>query len=162
MPTLPRVQLFVASSAFEHQQRIPRRFTCDGEDVSPQLSWHGVPDDAQALALVMEDPDAPRGTFTHWVYYNLAGTLRELPEGVEKTERPTTGGEQGVNDFGNIGYNGPCPPPGPAHHYHLILYALDRPVDLPPGASKPDLDEAMRDHIIGLGELIGLYGRGSR
>jgi Raf kinase inhibitor-like YbhB/YbcL family protein len=162
MRTLPRVQLFVTSAAFDHLQRIPRRFTCDGEDLSPPLTWHGVPDDSQTLALVMEDPDAPRGLFTHWVYYNLAGTLRELPEGVDKTERPSTGGQQGLNDFGNVGYNGPCPPPGPLHHYHLILYALDREVQLPPRPVAQDVRAVMDGHIVGQGELIGTYGRSSR
>jgi Raf kinase inhibitor-like YbhB/YbcL family protein len=156
-----RVQLFLTSTAFEHLQRIPRRFTCDGEDVSPAVTWHGVPDEAASLALVMEDPDATRGVFTHWVYFNLATSLRELPEGVEKTDRPSSGGEQGLNDFGNVGYNGPCPPAGPAHHYHFTLYALDRALDLPAPCSRQALRKAMQGHVLGEGELIGMYGRGS-
>ncbi len=160
MQTVGRVQVFLTSTAFDHQQRIPRRFTCDGEDLSPPLVWHGVPDEARRLALVMEDPDAPRGTFTHWVYYNLAATLRELPEGVDKTPHPASGGEQGLNDFGNVGYNGPCPPPGPAHHYHLTLYALDEQLELPQSCSAQALRHAMHAHILGEGELIGTYARG--
>ena len=160
MQTVGRAQVFLTSTAFDHQQRIPRRFTCDGEDLSPPLVWHGVPDEARTLALIMEDPDAPRGTFTHWVYYNLAATLRELPEGVDKTLHPASGGEQGLNDFGNVGYNGPCPPPGPAHHYHLTLYALDEQLDLPRSCSAQALRHAMHAHILGEGELIGTYARG--
>jgi Raf kinase inhibitor-like YbhB/YbcL family protein len=160
MTLINPVQIFLTSAAFEHQQRIPRRHTCDGEDVSPELSWHGAPDDTRTFALVMEDPDAPRGVFTHWIYYNLPATIQSLPEDVEKTVRPPTGGEQSLNDFGNIGYNGPCPPPGPAHHYHLILWAVDRSLDLPPRCSRQTLRDAMRGHILALGELIGIYGRG--
>jgi Raf kinase inhibitor-like YbhB/YbcL family protein len=160
LQTAGRTQLFLTSTAFDHQQRIPRRFTCDGEDLSPPLVWHGVPVEAHALALIMEDPDAPRGTFTHWVYYNLPATLRELPEGVDNTPRPGPGGEQGLNDFGNIGYNGPCPPPGPAHHYHLTLYALDKQLELPQNCSAQALRRAMQARILGQGELIGTYARG--
>ena len=112
------------------------------------------------LALIMEDPDAPRGTFTHWVYYNLPGLLRALPEGVEKLEQPEAGGTQGVNDFGNVGYNGPCPPPGPAHHYHLIVYALDRLLKPPPRPTKRELRAAMHGHVLAQGELMGVYQRG--
>jgi Raf kinase inhibitor-like YbhB/YbcL family protein len=108
----------------------------------------------------MDDPDAPRGIFTHWIYYNLPAALRELAEDVEKTLRPSSGGEQSVNDFGNVGYNGPCPPPGPAHHYHLTMYALDGPLDVPPRCSRQGLIHAMRGHILAQGELVGVYGRG--
>jgi Raf kinase inhibitor-like YbhB/YbcL family protein len=152
-------QLVVVSAAFLPQQPIPRRFTCDGEDISPELSWFGVPDHAEAFALVMEDPDAPLGVFTHWVYSDLPGTLREHPEDVDKVGRPRLGGVQGVNDFGNMGFNGPCPPPGPAGHYHLVLFALDRPLALPPRHSKHELRQAMRGRVLAQGELVGIYRR---
>jgi Raf kinase inhibitor-like YbhB/YbcL family protein len=107
----------------------------------------------------MDDPDAPKGVFTHWVYYNIPGLLRALPEDVEKVERPSTGGTQGVNDFGNVGYNGPCPPPGPAHHYHLIIYALDEQLKPPRATTKRQLRAAMQGHVLGQGELVGVYQR---
>jgi Raf kinase inhibitor-like YbhB/YbcL family protein len=151
--------LMLTSPAFGHQQPIPRRYTCDGEDVSPPLSWTGVPQVAESLALRMDDPDAPGGVFTHWVYYNLPATLRDLPEDVDKTERPRAGGIQGLNDFGHIGYNGPCPPPGPPHHYHLTLYALDAVLTLPHRASKRQLLVAMADHVLRQAEIVGVYQR---
>jgi Raf kinase inhibitor-like YbhB/YbcL family protein len=152
-------QLSVTSAAFRHGDSIPKRHTCDGEDVSPELSWRGVPDGTETFALIMDDPDAPRGVFTHWVYYNMPGLLRALPEDIEKTERPDPGGTQGINDFGNVGYNGPCPPPGPAHRYHLIMYAVDQVLKPPLGATKRELRAAMKGHVLAQGELVGLYKR---
>jgi Raf kinase inhibitor-like YbhB/YbcL family protein len=148
-----RVQATDASTYFRNRRDA-------GRLLARRPVWHGVPDEARTLALIMEDPDAPRGTFTHWVYYNLAATLHELPEGVDKTPHPASGGEQGLNDFGNVGYNGPCPPPGPAHHYHLTLYALDEQLELPQSCSAQALRHAMHAHILGEGELIGTYARG--
>jgi Raf kinase inhibitor-like YbhB/YbcL family protein len=154
-----RSQVSVISAAFLHQQPIPRRFTCDGEDISPELSWHGVPEHTEAFALIMENPDASLGVFTHWTYCDIPGSLRGLPEDVEQVGRPSLGDVQGVNHFGNVGYNGPYPPPGPAHHYHVILYALDGPLRLPPRHSKHELREAMHGHVLAEGDLAGTYRR---
>src|SRR6266545_1965858 len=139
----------LTSEAFTDGESIPARFTCDGEDVSPSLKWQGWPDGTESFALIMDDPDAPSGTFTHWLIYDVNAQARTLPEGVEKTERPANseGGMQGKNDFGDIGYGGPCPPGGDAHHYNFRLYALDSHVDLDPGASKDELLKAMGGHI---------------
>jgi Raf kinase inhibitor-like YbhB/YbcL family protein len=159
LPAISLTQLFVTSAAFRQGEPIPKRYTCDGEDLSPDLAWRGVPQGTETFALIMDDPDAPRGTFTHWVYYNLPGALRALPEDVEKSEHPPTGGSQGVNDFGDIGYRGPCPPPGPAHRYHLTVYALDSQLRLPARSTKHELRTAIQGHVLGQGELVGVYGR---
>lgn len=151
--------LSLNSAAFEADQAIPSRFTCDGEDVSPALSWSGVPQGTQAFALIMDDPDAPVGVFTHWLLYNIPTTARSLAEGVAKTERPETGGIQGQNDFGRTGYGGPCPPGGRAHHYRFQLYALDGLIDVGPGASKKQVVDAVQGRILGQAELIGTYQR---
>ena len=153
-------QLLVASAAFLPQQPIPRRFTCDGENVSPRLSWHGVPQQVEAFAVIMEDPDAPRGLFTHWTYYDLPRRLRELPENVDKVDWPSPGGVQAVNDFGTVGYDGPCPPPGSAHHYRLMVFALDRVLGLPPRHTVRDLRQSMLGHVLAQGQLVGFYKRG--
>lgn len=142
----------IKSPAFEHGQPIPKKYTCDGEDVSPPLTFSGVPNDAKSLALVVDDPDAPLGVFDHWIVWNLDPDLKELPENasVEK---------QGKNDFGESKYRGPCPPPGPAHRYRFKVYALDAMLDLPEGARKKELEKAMEGHILAKGELIGTYSR---
>ena len=150
----------IRSDAFGADQPIPSRFTCDGEDVSPALSWSDVPEGTQSFALITDDPDAPSGVFTHWVMYNTGSTLPGLTEGVEKTERPSQGGGfQGRNGFGNIGYGGPCPPPGSPHHYRFTLYALDGLIDLGPGASKQQIQDAIQGHVLGEAQLVGTYER---
>lgn len=151
----------LVSEAFANDETIPALYTCDGEDVSPPLTWSGVSADAQSLALIMDDPDAPGGTFTHWLLYNMGSTALSLPEGVETTERPANGatGFQGGNDGGGIGYGGPCPPEGPAHRYRFTLYALDGLVDVGPGATKDELLSAMEGHVLAETELVGTYGR---
>jgi Raf kinase inhibitor-like YbhB/YbcL family protein len=151
--------LQLTSSAFQPGQAIPTAHTCDGADRSPPLSWHGLPGGTRALALIVDDPDAPGGVFTHWVYFDLPVGTAGLPAGVPTTARPEPGGIQGRNDFGTIGYRGPCPPRGPAHHYRFKLYALDEPVALPPGASKDELLQAMQGHVLGQTELVGTYER---
>jgi len=149
------------SEAFTHGESIPARFTCDGEDDSPSLKWQGGPDGTQAFALIMDDPDAPGGTYTHWVIYNIRPQAGGLPEGVEKTDRPANGegAVQGSNDFGDNGYGGPCPPGSNAHHYNFRLYALDGVLDLASGASKDDLLKAMEGRIVGETTLTGTYKR---
>jgi Raf kinase inhibitor-like YbhB/YbcL family protein len=149
----------IKSSVFKAQEKIPSKYTCDGADVSPPLSWADVPEKTQSLALISDDPDAPVGTWVHWVIYDLPADTRELPEGVAKKETLENGAKQGTNDFRRIGYGGPCPPHGPAHRYFFKLYALDTKLGLPPRATKKDVEKAMKGHILGQAELIGLYKR---
>jgi len=147
------------SPAFAPSGTIPKKHTCDGPDLSPALEWAGVPEGTKTLALICDDPDAPVGTWVHWVLYNLPGDMTSLPEGVPPTETIEQGADQGANDFGRIGYGGPCPPPGRPHRYFFRLYALDVRVALDPGAKKGDLLRAMKNHVLGQVELIGKYGR---
>jgi Raf kinase inhibitor-like YbhB/YbcL family protein len=141
------------SSAFDHGGPIPRRHSCDGEDLSPPLSWSGVPEGTRSLALVVDDPDAPAGTFTHWLGWGLDPGAEGLGEG---EAAPV----EGRNDFGTSGYRGPCPPPGHGRHrYSFRLYALDSDPDLPPGAGKRELDRALDGHTRAEAELIGTYER---
>jgi len=149
----------IASSAFSGAGMIPKKFTCDGPDVSPPLRWTQAPAKTQSFALIVDDPDAPVGTWVHWVLYNLPANTTELPEGVEKQEQLTSGATQGRNDFRRIGYGGPCPPPGTPHRYFFKLYALDTKLTLKAGATKAELERAMKGHILGQAELIGRYGR---
>ena len=146
------------SPAFSNGRPIPAVHTADGRDVSPALSWSGVPREAQSLALLCEDPDAPRGTWVHWVLYDLPASATGLPEAVAAAERPATGGAQGKNDFGRLGYGGPAPPSG-THRYYFRLYALDAPLGLPPGATRRDVGRAMEGRILAEGELMGTYSR---
>ena len=151
--------LSLTSEAFAQDGPIPERFTCDGATVSPPLAWSGVPQGTDAFALIMDDPDAPGGTFTHWVLFDLPAETRELPEGVETSERPPVGGVQGGNDADGSGYTGPCPPPGDPHRYRFTLYALDVPVNLDPGAKKQEVVDTMDGDILAEAELVGTYGR---
>jgi Raf kinase inhibitor-like YbhB/YbcL family protein len=148
----------IRSTAFPEGGTIPKKFTCDGPDVSPALTWVGAPAGTQSLALIADDPDAPAGTWTHWIIWDIApGTT--LPEGVAKTETLSDGVRQGRNDFKRIGYGGPCPPPGNPHRYFFRLSALDTKLDLKPGASRKELESAMKGHVLSQAELIGMYGR---
>jgi len=155
----PPMPISLTSDAFEHEEPIPARFTCDGNGVSPALSWDEPPAATQSFALIMDDPDAPIGVFTHWVIYDIPKDARELPEAVENVERPSTGGTQGRNDSGRIGYSGPCPPGGDPHHYRFELYALDGSLDLRPGASKQEVLDAMMGHSVTTTALAGTYQR---
>ncbi len=146
----------LTSKGFSQGDMIPSKYTCDGEDVSPQLSWGKVPEGAKTLALIVDDPDAPRGIFTHWVLFNIPPGAAGLPEGVPKMERLAGGGIQGKNDFGEKGYNGPCPPK--RHTYRFILYALDAELNLKPGASRQEVLKSMEGHIVAKAELDGKYG----
>ena len=147
------------SSAFASSGTIPEKYTCDGPDLSPAMRWTGVPEGTMTLALVCDDPDAPAGTWVHWVLYDLPAKVAELPEGIPATETIEQGASQGTNDFGRIGYGGPCPPPGKPHRYFFRLYALDQKVNLPPRAKKADLLKAMEGHVLDRAELMGEYGR---
>jgi Raf kinase inhibitor-like YbhB/YbcL family protein len=153
------MSLQISSTAFPAGETIPKKFTCDGPDVSPPLKWNEPPAKTQSIALIMDDPDAPAGTWVHWVLYDLPANTRELSEGVAKQEQLSSGGRQGRNDFGKIGCGGPCPPPGKPHRYFFKLYALDAKVNLKSGATKADVERAMKGHILAQAELIGKYGR---
>lgn len=147
------------SPSFSSGGEIPKKFTCEGADVSPALKWGEPPAKTQSLALIADDPDAPVGTWTHWVAYDLPATVQQLPEGVAKQATMPGGGAQGVNDFGNTGYGGPCPPPGKPHRYFFKLYALDAKLNLKPGATKQQVERAMEGHTLGRAELMGTYKR---
>lgn len=147
------------SDAFEEGTPIPRQHTCDGADLSPALSWEGIPDGTRSLALICDDPDAPVGTWVHWVIYGLPADAVELPAGVPTDPELEGGVRQGVNDFGRYGYGGPCPPPGPPHRYFFRVYALDAELDLSAGASKQELLAAMEGDVLDEGVLMGTYQR---
>jgi Raf kinase inhibitor-like YbhB/YbcL family protein len=141
------------SSSFSEAGNIPRVYTCDDINVSPPLSWTGVPDNAMSLVLIMDDPDTPTGTWVHWVLFNLPPTLSSLEQG------NSGGGTEGRNDFGRSDYGGPCPPRGSNHRYMIKMYALDIVLDLKAGTSKSQLENQMRGHILAQGQLMGKYGR---
>lgn len=151
--------LRVTSQAFAEGEKIPSKYTCDGKDVSPPLHWDGVPAGAKSIALICEDPDAPGGTWIHWVLYDLPATTSALREGVKKSAMLADKSMQGLNDFEKTGYNGPCPPAGGAHRYFFRVYALDAGVLLPSRAKKADLVKAMEGHIVAEGSLMGTYQR---
>jgi Raf kinase inhibitor-like YbhB/YbcL family protein len=143
----------LTSSAFENNGKIPSEFTCDGDDISPPLTINEAPEDTKSLALIMDDPDAPMGTFVHWVVWNIPPGTKEINKGTEPE------GVQGKTSFGRQGYGGPCPPSG-THRYFFKLYALDTELDLKEGSSKKDLERAMEDHILAETQLMGTYERG--
>ncbi len=155
----PKTIMRVYTPAFAAGERIPRRYTGDGEDVPPQIHWDGIPEGTKSFALICSDPDAPLGTFIHWVVYNIPKTARSLPEALPPKGQLEDGTRQGVNSFQRIGYNGPKPPPGKSHRYFFRVYALDDTINLAPGASAGKLQEAMAGHILAEGELMGIYGR---
>jgi Raf kinase inhibitor-like YbhB/YbcL family protein len=143
----------LTSSAFENGQPIPRKYTCEGEDVSPPLAWSGVPEGTVSLALVVDDPDAPRGTFTHWLAWGLDPAAGGLAEG----EAPPV---EGLNDFGQVGWRGPCPPPGHGpHRYFFRLHGLKGELDLPAGAAKAEVERALEGRALAVAELVGTYER---
>ncbi|MFP3869356.1 MAG: YbhB/YbcL family Raf kinase inhibitor-like protein [Syntrophobacteria bacterium] len=152
------VHITVTSAAFDQGGVIPSRYTCDGADISPPLAWSAVPEASRSLALICDDPDAPSGTWVHWVLYDLPAEVRELPENLPIRKSLANGAKQGLNDFRRIGYGGPCPPGG-THRYYFTLYALDEKLDLPPGVTKMQLLQAMHGHILAEGRLMGTYGR---
>ncbi len=149
---------FALSSTSIQGGKIPSQYTCDGADSSPQLSWPAPPANTKSFALIMTDPDAPGGTFVHWVLYDIPAGARELPAGVPKQGQLSDNSHQGKNDFGKSGYGGPCPPHG-THHYVFSLYALDTNLGLPPGATRSQVEAAMKGHILARGELIATYKR---
>ncbi|HLH08776.1 MAG TPA: YbhB/YbcL family Raf kinase inhibitor-like protein [Terriglobales bacterium] len=153
------MSLQVSTTSFPAEGTIPKRFTCSAEDVSPALTWTGVPPTTQSLALIVDDPDAPAGTWTHWLVYNLPAAVHELAENQPRSEQLPNGAVQGRNDFRKIGYNGPCPPSGKPHRYFFRVFAIDAKLDLKPGANRQPLDQAMQGHIVAQGEVMGKFAR---
>ena len=149
----------MSAAAFHDRGAIPERFTCDGKDISPALAWSAPPTGTTSLALVVDDPDGPAGMWVHWVLYDLPGGLRKLSENLPKNRDLANGARQGRNDFGKIGYNGPCPPRGPAHRYFFKLYGLSSMTHLESGATKAELESAMRGKILAQAQLIGTFQR---
>ena len=145
------------SSAIRPGQPIPAIHTCDGEDISPDLAWREIPEDTRSFALIMDDPDAPRGIWVHWVLFNLPADAVELAPGVPKVPELPSGARQGLNDSGDIGYSGPCPPPGPPHRYYFHLYALDAEPAAPGGITRRELLDLIDTHIIEQARLVGTY-----
>jgi Raf kinase inhibitor-like YbhB/YbcL family protein len=152
------VEIKLKSSAFSEGNIIPKKYTCNGEDISPPLLWEGVPVEAKSLALICDDPDAPLGIWVHWVVYNLPSSITGLSENQPKTIVLPNGGNQGENDFRKIGYNGPCPPGG-IHRYFFKLFALDTILHLESSVTKKKLMEAMTGNILAEGKLMGRYSR---
>lgn len=152
--------LELTSTAFKNGAPIPEKYTCDANDLSPPLVWSGAPVRTLSYALVMDDPDAPMKTWVHWVVWNIPGTAGGLREGIETKSSIDGGIQQGLSDFGKPGYGSPCPPAG-VHHYYFRLYALDTFLELPPKASRADLEAAMKDHIAAQAQLMGIYKRSS-
>jgi len=152
------MSISVSSSAFEEDGMIPSKYTCDGEDVSPPLKWEGVPEATKCIALISDDPDAPMGTWVHWVMWNIPADAQGLPENVPPDAQLPDGSRQGITDFGRPGYGGPCPPSG-THRYYFKVYALDTMLELPTSARKGDLLKAVENHVIAEGQLMGRYSR---
>jgi Raf kinase inhibitor-like YbhB/YbcL family protein len=152
------MEIKVTSSAFTEGGMIPSKYTCDGQDISPPLEWDAVPEGAKSIALISDDPDAPMGTWVHWVLFNLPAETRKLEENIPPDKTLPNGARQGTTDFRRVGYGGPCPPGG-THRYFFKIYALDTKLDLAAGAKKAELLSAMEGHILGQGQLIGKYKR---
>lgn len=150
--------LQVTSPVFEDGGMIPQQYTCDDANISPPLSWEAVPQETRSLALICDDPDAPGGTFVHWVVYDLPADLEELPENLPRDKTFPIGGEQGINSTEEMGYMGPCPPSG-THRYFFKIYALDKQLNLPAGETKDKLLKAMEGHILAQGQIMGRYQR---
>ena len=156
MATQTISKLSVTSSAFKQEGDIPAKYTCQGQDISPALQWSAGPAGTQSYALIMDDPDAPGGTYVHWLAWNLTGTT--LAENQPKGDSLSGGGINGTNSWKKTGYGGPCPPSG-THRYYFKVYALDTKLNLKPSTTKQQLLDAMKDHIVGQGELMGKYAK---
>jgi len=149
----------IRAEAFNPGGDIPRKFSCQGSDTSPALVWTDPPAGTQSIVLIVDDPDAPAGTWVHWVLYDLPPSARRLREALPPTAEVAGGGRQGANDFGKTGYGGPCPPPGKPHRYFFKLYALDSTLNLKAGATKADVEQAMKGHVLAKTEVMGRYAR---
>ena len=150
--------LTLTSIGFDAEGAIPPKYSCDGEDISPALAWSDPPPGTLSFGLILDDPDAPGGTWVHWVLFNIPATARALPEAVPPDTILADGSVHGTSSFNSLGYGGPCPPGG-THRYYFKLYALDAILDLEPAANKADLEAAMENHILARAELMGTYGR---
>jgi len=153
-----KMEITFRSTAFKEGEFIPKKYTCDGENVSPPLEWNGIPAATKSIALICDDPDAPMGTWVHWVVFNIPASANKLNEKISSHKVLEDGTAQGNNDFRKIGYGGPCPPGG-IHRYFFKIYALDKRVELAPGAIKKELIKEMEGHILAEGKLMGKYGR---
>lgn len=149
----------LTSSVFKEGDPITRRYTCEGEDLSPPLHWNVPPAATKSFVIIADDPDAPVGTWVHWVIYDLPLDLRGLTEGVPTKDRLPNGALQGLNDFKRVGYGGPCPPPGKPHRYYFTLYALDVTLNLKPRATKAQVLDACKGHVLAEAKLMGRFGR---
>ena len=149
----------IKSDAFHSGREIPVRHTCDGEDLSPPLHWQDLPPNTKSVALISDDPDAPLGTWVHWVLYDIPTSVNQLEEGIPDLETLASGAKHGMTDFRRPGYGGPCPPPGKPHRYYFKLYALDSFLNLPPKQTKEKLLMAMKEHVLAEAQLMGTYQR---
>lgn len=147
------------TAAFKDKEKIPAKYTCDGENVSPPLVWTELPKGTQSLALIADDPDAAAGTWVHWVLYDIPASVTHLAEGIPNTETLPDDSKHGITDFREVGYKGPCPPPGAAHRYVFKLYALSKPLNIPPKASKAEVLMAMNGNVLAEAKLAGNYQR---
>jgi hypothetical protein len=153
------MSLELTCDAFQEGDTIPKKYTGDGQNVSPLLQWQNATAGTRSFALLCEDPDAPRGTFTHWVLFNLPAECRELSEGIPNEPNLPDGSRQGKNDFDGIGYGGPAPPRGKPHRYVFKIHALDQELNVPGGASKNEVLAAMKGHVLAEDQWMGTYGR---
>jgi hypothetical protein len=158
-PLEPHKQMELASSAFKNGQPIPNQYTCEGKNISPPLTWNGAPANTESLVLIVDDPDAPRGVWTHWVMFDLPADASGLPEAAAQSGSLPGNAKEGLNDFKHSSYDGPCPPAGQEHRYFFKIYALDTALGLPSGASRKDVEAAMAKHILAEGQLMGTYQR---
>lgn len=152
------MEIKLTTTAFQEGEQIPKKYTCDGENISPPLEWSGIPQETQSIALICDDPDAPMGTWVHWVVFNIPASLNKLSEKIPDNKVLEHGTSQGSNDFRKIGYGGPCPPSG-IHRYFFKIYSLDKRIELTPGATKGELLHEMSGHILAEGKLMGKYSR---
>ena len=153
------IKMKLTSAAFKEGGMIPKKYSCDDEDISPPLNWENIPSKTKELAMICDDPDAPMGTWVHWVIYKISPQVKGLTENIPTEKKLSSGMVQGMNDFGRIGYGGPCPPGG-THRYFFKIYALDAVINLEPGATKAQVLRAIQGHILEETQLIGKYKRG--
>lgn len=151
--------LTISSPAFKEGETIPKEFSCEGADKSPELKWSEVPEGTKSFVMIMDDPDAPVGTWDHWVFFDIPAAKTELAAGLAKEATLPDGSKSGLNSWKKHGYGGPCPPPGGPHRYFFKLYALDKKLDLPPTSTKVQVEAAMKGHILGEAKLMGTYSR---
>jgi Raf kinase inhibitor-like YbhB/YbcL family protein len=153
------IMLTISSPDFNNNEVLPAKFTGEGQNISPALNWTGIPSNTASLAVIMDDPDAPTGLFTHWIIFNIPPECKKLPQAVKTNLLLEDGSMQGKNTAGTIGYYGPYPPPGPAHRYQFNLYALDKMIDVKPGTNRKEVLDAMQSHIIASAMITGIYQR---